>query len=105
MAFCFSLLAAAEVVWWRRSKTLTEPLTVSEVQRDPIAAKRGRRSPFHACWYPVALSNELGPGEVRGIPFLGGRVVVYRTEGGVAQVRSAYCRSFPEARPAAGLFD
>jgi phenylpropionate dioxygenase-like ring-hydroxylating dioxygenase large terminal subunit len=57
-----------------------------------MAAKRGRRSPFHACWYPVALSNELGPGEVRGIPFLGGRVVVYRTERGVVQVRSAYCR-------------
>jgi nitrite reductase/ring-hydroxylating ferredoxin subunit len=71
---------------------LTEPLTVSEVQRPLTAAKPGRRSPFHACWYPVALSNELGPGAVRGIPFLGGRVVVYRTEGGTAQVRSAYCR-------------
>jgi phenylpropionate dioxygenase-like ring-hydroxylating dioxygenase large terminal subunit len=38
------------------------------------------RNPFHACWYPVALSSELTPGDVRGIPLLGGRVVVYRAE-------------------------
>jgi phenylpropionate dioxygenase-like ring-hydroxylating dioxygenase large terminal subunit len=48
--------------------------------------------PFHACWYPLALSSEIGAGDVRGVPFLGGRVVVYRTERGEAQVRSAYCR-------------
>jgi phenylpropionate dioxygenase-like ring-hydroxylating dioxygenase large terminal subunit len=65
---------------------------VSKAQRDPTASQRGRRSPFHACWYPVALSNEIGPGQVRGVSYLGGRIVVYRTERGVAQVRSAYCR-------------
>jgi phenylpropionate dioxygenase-like ring-hydroxylating dioxygenase large terminal subunit len=65
---------------------------VSEVQRVSAAANPGQRSPFHACWYPVALSSELAPGEIRGIPFLGGRVVAYRTAGGEPQVRSAYCR-------------
>jgi nitrite reductase/ring-hydroxylating ferredoxin subunit len=48
--------------------------------------------PFHACWYPLALSSEIGAGGLRGVSFLGGRVVVYRTEQGEAQVRSAYCR-------------
>jgi len=64
---------------------------VSKVAGDSTMANFSR-NPFHACWYPVALSSELAPGDVRGIPFLGGRVVVYRTEQGEPQVRSAYCR-------------
>src|ERR1700756_229607 len=88
IAFCFSPVAPAEVVWWYRSNTLTEPPAVSNAQQALTAARPGRRSPFHACWYPVALSNEIGPGQVRGMSYLGGRVVVYRTEAGVAQVRS-----------------
>lgn len=47
---------------------------------------------FHACWYPVALSSEVGQGSLIGAPFLDGRVIVYRTSDGVAHVKSAYCR-------------
>jgi nitrite reductase/ring-hydroxylating ferredoxin subunit len=59
-------------------------------------AKDGRRQrvsePFHACWYPVALSSEVVSGQAVGAAFLGGRVVIYRSELGVPHVRSAYCR-------------
>ncbi len=59
-------------------------------------AKGGRRQsasePFHACWYPVALSSEIASGQAVGAAFLGGRVVIYRSELGVPHVRSAYCR-------------
>ncbi|MFT4068182.1 Rieske 2Fe-2S domain-containing protein [Paraburkholderia sp.] len=47
---------------------------------------------FHQCWYPVALSSEVGENAVIGAPFLDGRVVVYRTSDGMAHVKSAYCR-------------
>ncbi|NVH76107.1 Rieske 2Fe-2S domain-containing protein [Paraburkholderia sp. JPY432] len=47
---------------------------------------------FHACWYPLALSSEVGSGTLIGAPFLDGRVIVYRTSDGLAHVRSAYCR-------------
>ncbi len=47
---------------------------------------------FAACWYPVALSAEVGPGQVLGADFLDGRVVCFRGENGAATVLSAYCR-------------
>jgi phenylpropionate dioxygenase-like ring-hydroxylating dioxygenase large terminal subunit len=47
---------------------------------------------FDQCWYPIALSSEVGPGEVVGRDFLDGRVVCFRGEHGVATVLSAYCR-------------
>ena len=65
---------------------------MSESARSGLRAAKSKALPFHACWYPLALSSELGAGEIRGVNFLGGRVVVYRTEQGEAQVRSAYCR-------------
>lgn len=49
-------------------------------------------TPYHACWYPVALSADLQPSEVTGTDFLGSRIVIYRTASGIAQVKSAYCR-------------
>lgn len=42
-------------------------------------------------WYPICLSSEAGQGEVRGYDFLGGRVIVFRTEDGAPHVLSAYC--------------
>jgi nitrite reductase/ring-hydroxylating ferredoxin subunit len=66
--------------------------TMIESARGGVGTTRSTRLPFHACWYPMALSSDIKPGEIRGVPFLGGRVVVYRTERGEAQVRSAYCR-------------
>lgn len=55
----------------------------------PTAAELGH---YHSCWYPVALSSDLAAEQLIGVDFLGGRVVVYRTQSGVAHVRSAYCR-------------
>jgi phenylpropionate dioxygenase-like ring-hydroxylating dioxygenase large terminal subunit len=47
---------------------------------------------YSQCWYPVAISSELAPGQLQGVDFLDGRVVVYRGEDGQARVMSAYCR-------------
>jgi nitrite reductase/ring-hydroxylating ferredoxin subunit len=47
---------------------------------------------FSQCWFPVALSAEVEPGQLVGKDFLDGRVVVYRGEDGRARVHSAYCR-------------
>src|ERR1700683_1523114 len=52
--------------------------------RDPVE--------FHECWYPVALTAEIGIGEIRGCDFLDGRIVVFRTSDGTAHAVSAYCR-------------
>jgi nitrite reductase/ring-hydroxylating ferredoxin subunit len=37
------------------------------------------------------MSSEVETGQVIGTEFLGGRIVIYRGEGGVVQVLSAYC--------------
>ncbi|MCX6465087.1 MAG: Rieske 2Fe-2S domain-containing protein [Pseudonocardiales bacterium] len=62
-----------------------------------LAPPSGRIRPegeggFSASWFPVALSSEVGVGQVVGKDFLHGRAVVYRGADGVARVRSAYCR-------------
>ncbi|HUK35025.1 MAG TPA: Rieske 2Fe-2S domain-containing protein, partial [Vicinamibacterales bacterium] len=49
---------------------------------------------FDVNWYPVCLSETVRAGEVKGLDFLDGRVVVFRGENGVARVMSAYCRHF-----------
>ncbi len=60
--------------------------------------KRNRSIPnegvggFSQCWYPVALSNAIGKGQLLGCEFLDGRVVVYRGDDGQVRVQSAYCR-------------
>lgn len=46
---------------------------------------------FTQSWYGVAMSSELGVGEVIGKPFLDGRIAIYRTSDGAVQVVSAYC--------------
>jgi nitrite reductase/ring-hydroxylating ferredoxin subunit len=46
---------------------------------------------FTQSWFPICTSAELGIGEVKGFDFLDGRVVVFRADGGRAQVLSAYC--------------
>jgi phenylpropionate dioxygenase-like ring-hydroxylating dioxygenase large terminal subunit len=43
-------------------------------------------------WYPVCLSSEVGKSTVKGYEYLDGRVVVFRTESGTAQVLSPFCR-------------
>jgi phenylpropionate dioxygenase-like ring-hydroxylating dioxygenase large terminal subunit len=46
---------------------------------------------FHQSWFPVALADELGRGQVVGRDFLGMRVILYRDKTGKALVQSAYC--------------
>jgi nitrite reductase/ring-hydroxylating ferredoxin subunit len=46
---------------------------------------------YDQCWYPVAIADDLKPGKIVGMPFLSGRVIVYRGQNGKAQVMSAYC--------------
>jgi nitrite reductase/ring-hydroxylating ferredoxin subunit len=46
---------------------------------------------FSQSWFPICLSTDVGTGQVRGYPFLDGRVVVVRGEDGVATVLSPYC--------------
>ena len=66
----------------------------------PRVATRGVRVPpqgeggFDVTWYPVCLSSAVRPGDVKGLDFLDGRVVVFRGDNGVVTVMSAYCRHF-----------
>ena len=46
---------------------------------------------FSQSWYPVCLSSEVAAGQVIGLDFLDGRIVVMRGADGVAQALSAYC--------------
>jgi nitrite reductase/ring-hydroxylating ferredoxin subunit len=46
---------------------------------------------FDACWYPVALSEELGEEAAMGADLLGGRVAVWRSADGMAHVQTAEC--------------
>jgi nitrite reductase/ring-hydroxylating ferredoxin subunit len=46
---------------------------------------------YSVTWWPVCLSAEVEPGKVRGVDFLGGRVVAMRDAAGTAHVLSAYC--------------
>ena len=51
----------------------------------------GENGLFTQSWFPLCLSSQVAPGQIRGEDFLDGRVVVFRGENGVAQVLSAYC--------------
>jgi phenylpropionate dioxygenase-like ring-hydroxylating dioxygenase large terminal subunit len=61
------------------------------LQRGTAFEPQGERG-YDQCWYPVATSSDLAPGQVLGREFLSGKVVVYRTQDGVPHVMSAYCR-------------
>src|SRR5579862_3754237 len=47
---------------------------------------------FHQCWYAIARSEEVAPGQVIGRDFLADRAIVYRGESGTPTVMSAWCR-------------
>jgi phenylpropionate dioxygenase-like ring-hydroxylating dioxygenase large terminal subunit len=51
----------------------------------------GQDGLFTQTWWPMCRSSELAPGTVLGRGFLDGRVAIFRTADGVAQVVSAYC--------------
>ena len=47
---------------------------------------------FSMAWYPVAMSDEVGPRDVVGRELFDGKVVVFRDGSGRAVVVSAFCR-------------
>jgi phenylpropionate dioxygenase-like ring-hydroxylating dioxygenase large terminal subunit len=56
--------------------------------RPPLEGEDGQ---FSQTWFPICLSSDVTPGQVKGFDFLDGRVIVMRGQNGVAQVLSAYC--------------
>lgn len=57
----------------------------------PEVPAEGEHGLFSETWFPICLSRELLPANVRGVDFLDGRVVAVRGVGGQARVLSAYC--------------
>jgi phenylpropionate dioxygenase-like ring-hydroxylating dioxygenase large terminal subunit len=51
----------------------------------------GQDGLFTQSWFPICLSTDVAPGQVKGYDFLDGRVVVFRNNEGEARVLSAYC--------------
>lgn len=45
----------------------------------------------HCGWYPVALSGDVMPGDLKGVEFCDGQIVVYRGKDGVARASTPYC--------------
>lgn len=58
--------------------------------RQPVP-REGQDGLYSQSWYAVCHSEDLPRGAVIGREFLGGRIVVYRGEDGIARVQSAYC--------------
>lgn len=74
--------------------TLIKPATVPGARRrtlGPQVPLEGDNGLYTQAWFPICMSSEVGQGEVKGYPFLGGRVIAFRGDDGVAQVTSAYC--------------
>lgn len=51
----------------------------------------GDNGVFTQSWFPLCMASDIEKGMVKGFPFLGGRVIVFRGEDGEARVMSAYC--------------
>ena len=56
----------------------------------PISTE-GENGVFTQSWFPLCLSSAIGCGQIIGVDFLDGRVVVFRGQSGAVQVLSAYC--------------
>lgn len=70
-------------------------VAVSPKERLPEAfPAQGGAAGFDQNWYPVALSREVGRGQVIGRDVMDGRVAIFRTESGEASVLGAYCSHF-----------
>lgn len=46
---------------------------------------------FTQSWFPICMSSEIPNGTVKGFDFLGGKVIAFRGDDGIARVMSAYC--------------
>ena len=77
---------------------IDEAATASVVEAEPRVErvlrpvpKEGQDGLYTQTWYPICLSSELGVGQVIDREFLGGRVIAFRGENGIASVLSPYC--------------
>jgi phenylpropionate dioxygenase-like ring-hydroxylating dioxygenase large terminal subunit len=69
-----------------------------EPERDAIRPKfrqtvprEGESDLFSQNWWPICQSDELPVGAIKGVPFLGGKVVAWRGADGQPRVHSAWC--------------
>lgn len=51
----------------------------------------GDNNLYTQTWYPICFSSDVASGNVIGKQFLGGKVIVFRDENGVAVVMSGFC--------------
>ena len=72
----------------RVSSRQEESVCHREVSPMPAEGEGGL---FTQSWFPICQSRELAAGAILGREFLGGRVIAFRGEDGVARVMSAYC--------------
>ena len=71
--------------------TMTAPPALRERSGPLTPAPQGVGG-YEECWYPVAMSDEVAPGQALGRELFDGKVVIFRTESGEVSVVSAYCR-------------
>lgn len=73
--------------------TLVKPPARASVRRTfgPQVPLEGDDGLYTQAWFPICMGSDIAVGEVKGYPFLGGRVIAFRGEDGTAQVTSAYC--------------
>ena len=51
----------------------------------------GEGGVFTQSWFPVALASEVVAGQILGVNFLDGKIVVFRAPDGTPRAMSAYC--------------
>ena len=70
--------------------TLARTLPRKRILGRPIPTE-GENGVFTQSWFPLCVSSAVGRGQIIGVDFLDGRVVVFRGQSGAVQVLSAYC--------------
>lgn len=66
--------------------------TVQVLRRGTRIPAQNEDNGYFQCWYPIALSSEVGVGQVISKEFLNGRIAVFRGQSGQVNVLSAWCR-------------
>ncbi len=69
------------------------PITTNPHHRHlgmPLPAE-GENGLYSETWFPICMTRELDGEKIVGVDFLGGRVIAFRGQDGVARVLSAYC--------------
>ncbi|MDZ4356026.1 MAG: Rieske 2Fe-2S domain-containing protein [Variovorax sp.] len=66
-----------------RTEMLVSPPRPAVGMRRPL--------PYPNGWFALCFSDEIKKGTVRTVPFMGGELVVYRTQSGVMKAVSPYC--------------